>query len=667
MGAQKRRRIAPVFSRVLIANRGEIACRIQQTCHRLGMKTIAVGSTADQDALHMQMADAAVVIGSAEVRDSYLNGTVILQTALEQGAEAIHPGYGFLSENPEFARNVREAGLVFIGPPTGAIQTMGSKAEAKAIAKSVNVPVIPGYEGEGDLLVAACQVGFPLLIKAAYGGGGKGMRCVHKASEFNDALSACQREALSSFGNDQMILEKYMERPRHVEVQILADRYGKCIALSNRDCSLQRRHQKVVEEAPEVVEEAPAPYLSDDLCRALHKAAVDIGQAVTYEGAGTVEFLVTEKGEFFFLEMNTRLQVEHPVTEMVLGFDLVEWQLRVAAGEPLTLEQKDIQPHGHAIEARVYAEDGDDHFLPSTGTITQLDLPTDHNVRVDTGIREGDAVTIYYDPMIAKITAWGESREEALKQLMTALFDTHVTGIKTNLNFLKRLLAFPSIRERAPDIGFIDRYVDQETEGSAPPEEAYLLAALWLHHLGVSDVGSCLDPWAQQDGWRLNAPAIHYFPFADGMIVSLASTLNGMEIRLGGAIHQVFQTSFSDENGISSTFGDTPYHAQVTANEEEVHVYLGDKLYRLKQVTGNSTGPSKVDSAAHLMAPMPGRVVSVLVTLGETVEAGQPLMILEAMKMEHTIRAPHAGIVDGLPFASGDFCEEGVELVRLRR
>jgi len=643
-----------VLSRVLIANRGEIACRIGQTCRRLGIKTIAVSSTVDQAALHMQMAETAVVIGPPEVRNSYLNGEAMLRIALEHGAEAIHPGYGFLSENPEFASRVRDAGLVFIGPPTEAIQAMGSKSQAKAIAKSVNVPVIPGYEGGGDLLVAACQVGFPLLIKATYGGGGKGMRRVNAAGEFNNALAACQREALSAFGNDQMMLEKYMERPRHVEVQILADSYGHCLALSDRDCSLQRRHQKVVEEAP-------APYLSDELRHSLHKAAVDIAKSVAYEGVGTVEFLVTETGEFFFLEMNTRLQVEHPVTEMILGLDLVEWQLRVAAGEPLTLGLKDCQPRGHAIEARLYAEDGDEHFLPSIGTITQFNLPIGENVRVDTGLREGDAVTIYYDPMIAKIIAWGKNRDVALKQLTTALSGAQIKGVKTNLNFLKRLLGFPDVRESAPDIGFIDRYVDQEAEGVALPEEAYILVVLWLHHEAKSgDAPS----WMRQDGWRLNAPAVHHFHFTDGMSVSL---VGGMKIAFGEKIYENLEASFSDENNISVKIGDGHYQAQVTLTEQEIHVYLNGRLYRLKQAAANVPELTKTGVNAHLMAPMPGRVVSVLVVLNEPVEAGQALMILEAMKMEHTIRAPHAGIVDYLPFASGDFCEEGVELVRLKR
>lgn len=647
-----------MFSRVLIANRGEIACRIGQTCHRLGIETIAIGSMVDQDALHMKIANTSVVIGSPEVQHSYLNGSAILQVALEHGAQAIHPGYGFLSENPEFASSVREAGLIYIGPPTEAILAMGSKSQAKTIAKSVNVPVIPGYEGAGSPEEAACQLGFPLLIKATYGGGGKGMRRVDKAIEFKDALAACQREALSAFGNHQMMLEKYIDQPRHVEVQILADRHGNCLALSDRDCSLQRRHQKVVEEAP-------APYLSDQLRRSMHKAAVDIAKSVAYEGVGTVEFLVTKTDDFFFLEMNTRLQVEHPVTEMVLGLDLVEWQLRVAAGEPLILGPKDCQPQGHAIEARLYAEDGEDHFLPSTGIITQFDIPIDKNVRVDTGIRVGDAVTIYYDPMVAKITAWGKDRDLALKKLTKALSDTHVKGVKTNLNFLKRLLVFPDVREKVADIGFIDRIVAKEAEGLKPPDEAYILAVLWLHHLVNSKKNVSL--WTKQDGWRLNAPAIHYFYFTNGVSISLASTKDGMEINFGGKVHQLLHTFVSEENDVSVKIGKTSYHAQVTLTEEEVHVYLNCILYRLKQAAGNTSELTKPDAAAHLMAPMPGRVVSVLVALNDTVEVGQPLMILEAMKMEHTICAPHAGVVDHLPFASGDFCDEGVELVGLKK
>jgi len=619
----------------------------------LGIQTIAVGSTADQDALHMQMADTAVVIGPPEIEGSYLNGAAILQAALGQGVEAIHPGYGFLSENPEFASRVREAGLTFIGPSPEAIQAMGSKNQAKAIARSANVPVIPGYEGDGNLLVAACQVGFPLLIKATYGGGGKGMRRVNEADEFNDALVACQREALLAFGNGQVMLEKYIERPRHVEVQILADRYGNCLALSDRDCSLQRRHQKVVEEAP-------ALYFSDDLRHKLHKAAVDIAKSVAYEGVGTVEFLVTEGGEFFFLEMNTRLQVEHPVTEMILGFDLVEWQLRVAAGEALTLGAEDCQPQGHAIEARLYAEDGDNCFLPSTGRIAQLAFPAGQDVRVDTGIREGDVVTTYYDPLIAKVTAWGSNRKEALKQLMNALSDTHVKGVKTNLSFLKRLLVFPEVQEKAPDIGFIDRVVDQEAENREPPDEAYLLAVIWLHHLGVSQV---MPPWIQQDGWRLNAPAVRYFYFADGIIASL---VDGRKINLREKVYEGFEVSFSGENDISVKIDGVYCHARVIVAEEETHVYLNGRLHRLKRAIASTTEATKTNTGPHLMAPMPGRVVSVLVALGDAVKAGQPMMILEAMKMEHTIRAPHDGIVDYLPFISGDFCEEGVELVRLR-
>lgn len=656
MGFVKRREIT-AFKRILIANRGEISCRIQKTCHRLGIETIAVGSTVDQDTLHMQIADTSVVIGGAEARESYLNGKAILEAAVHHRAEGIHPGYGFLSENPDFAKRVRDAGLIFIGPPTEAIRVMGSKSQAKALAQSVNVPVIPGYEGEGNLRKAALQLGFPLLIKATYGGGGKGMRRVNEVSEFEAALAACQREAKAAFGNDQVMLEKYLVRPRHVEVQILGDRYGKCIALSDRDCSLQRRHQKVIEEAP-------APDLTATVRKALHEAAISIGKAVAYEGVGTVEFLVTDQGEYYFLEMNTRLQVEHPVTEMVLGLDLVEYQLRVAVGEPLLLEQKDQHTRGHAIEARVYAEDADLHFLPSTGMITQFDFPAEQDLRVDTGLREGDAVTIYYDPMIAKMIAWGQNREAALTQLREALSRTHVKGLKTNLNFLRTLLNLPDVIKTAPDIDFIDRYVDQRVVGTTAPEEIYLLAGLWLHHRCSLKIEP--SPWSRQDGWRLNTPPIQFFHFADGGTVSLASVGESVAINWNGKIHQANEVCISLENDVCATIDGKPMRARINIHEEEIHISIGDQMHRLRQADLNVQSSDAVCGPAHLTAPMPGRVVSVMVAINESVETGQPLIILEAMKMEHTIRAPHEGIVDYLPFSSGDFCEEGVELVRLR-
>lgn len=653
MGLKKESQINGI-KRILVANRGEISCRIQTTCHRLGIETIAVGSSIEEDALHMEMADHAVVIGTAETRDSYLNSHAIIQTALQYDAQAIHPGYGFLSENADFAEDVRKAGLIFIGPSSTAIRAMGSKTQAKSIAESVHVPVICGYQGEGNLLKEAKKLGFPLLIKASYGGGGKGMRRVNEVSNFDDAVAACRREAMAAFGNDQVMLEKYLVRPRHIEVQILADSFGKCIVLSDRDCSLQRRHQKVIEEAP-------APNLSAPLRTQLHEAAICIAKSVAYESLGTVEFLVTDDDYFYFLEMNTRLQVEHPVTELVLGLDVVELQIRVAAGEPLSL-QENQHPQGHAVEARLYAEDGDNDFLPSTGIITNLKFPNKKNLRVDTGSRAGDAVTIYYDPMIAKLIVWGQNRDEAIKGLSEALFKTQLRGIKTNQAFLQNLLCHPGVSKGVPDIDFIDRYVDHVKQGA--PEIVYILAALWFYNNPLRGRNVC--PWRQFDGWRLNTPSIHNFPFVGRGTVSIRQKNEHLELQFEGKNYQIYLQTVSLENEIHAFIDGNKYHGQIETKAEEIHVYLEGMFYSLKKGTLTSQEESHNQSAGLLTSPMPGRVVSVMVTINESVEMGQPLVILEAMKMEHTIRAPHNGIVDFLPFSSGDFCEEGVELIRLR-
>jgi 3-methylcrotonyl-CoA carboxylase alpha subunit len=643
------------FQRVLVANRGEISCRIQETCHRLGIETIAVGSTFDREAKHMQMANMAIVLPGEEAQETYLNGEAIILAAHENGAQAIHPGYGFLSENSDFAQNVNAARLTFIGPTPDAIRIMGSKSEAKAIATSVNVPVISGYDGQGDLKGEARRLGFPLLIKATFGGGGKGMRLVHSIRNFEEALKACQREAMAAFGNDQVMLEKYLEAPRHIEVQILCDQHRKCVVLSERDCSLQRRHQKVIEEAP-------STSLSTALRGRLHNSAIAIARAVSYEGVGTVEFLVTQNGEFFFLEMNTRLQVEHPVTEMVLGLDLVEWQLRVAAGETLYFEQNETQPKGHAIEARLYAEDGDNNFLPSTGTITQLEFPIVKNVRIDTGIREGDDVSIYYDPMIAKISAWGENRERAIVNLKDALANTHVKGLKTNLKFLQRLMAHPFFIRDEIDIGFVDRYVDEWAKERDAPEEAYILAALWHYQRLPLEVQS--SAWIQQDGWRLNSPPVHTNRFDRGGEVTLCFAPDHIGIRYAGKVHKAQDIYMPDKNKLLVTIDREKIEAQIFEEDEEIRIIMNDRTYRVRPLAPNANDDRKT-GPSHLMAPMPGRVVSVLVKKNEAVEAGQPLLILEAMKMEHTICAPYAGLVEALPFARGDFCDEGVELVCL--
>ncbi|MBM3467800.1 MAG: ATP-grasp domain-containing protein [Alphaproteobacteria bacterium] len=644
-----------MFKSILIANRGEIACRIIQTCRRLKIKTFAIGSTADQAAMHMQMADEAILIGPPPAQESYLNSGAIIKAALHHKVEAIHPGYGFLSENPVFAENVRKSGLVFIGPSSRAIQIMGSKSEAKAIAQSVNVPIIPGYDGS-DLISAARKIGFPLLIKATYGGGGKGMRHVDHEKDFGEALAACQREALAAFGNDQVLLERYVENPRHIEVQIIGDQHGKCIVLSDRDCSLQRRHQKVIEEAP-------ASGLSDTLRSHLHEAAIKIGQAISYEGVGTVEFLVDEKGKYFFLEMNTRLQVEHPITEMVLDLDLVEWQFRIAAGAPLSLKNEECQPTGYAIEARLYAEDGEKEFLPSTGKITHLDLPAMKNVRVDTGVQQGDEVTIYYDPLLAKISAWGKNRDAALKKLAEALTCVQVRGLKTNLNFLQRLLIHPEITNKLPDNGFIDRTIAEEKINTSCPVEAYIIATIWLYIEGQSK--GIVSPWGNGDGWRLNADAVYRFNFSGGIVTSLKVDSRGLEIYHEDGVYRPVQVSNSKDKKISFTLNGKKFHSQIVVTEEEIYVQLAQNIYRLRLMTGHEQEISR-PGAAHLLAPMPGRITCVFVKEDDAVISGQSLMVLEAMKMEHTIRAPYEGVVEYLPFKAGDFCEEGVELVRLK-
>jgi 3-methylcrotonyl-CoA carboxylase alpha subunit len=655
MGAIKKPFSRP-FNRILIANRGEISCRIQKTCQRLGIETVAIGSGIDATAAHMEMANIAVVIGEDEAQGSYLNGQAIIQAALNHNAEAIHPGYGFLSENPEFAQAVRKAGLVFVGPSVEAIEKMGSKSSAKQIAEGVKVPTIPGFAGRNHLKKAAKEIGLPLLIKATYGGGGKGMRCVYKLDEFDHALAACQREAKLAFGYDDVMLEKYLIQPRHIEVQILADRYGKCIALSDRDCSLQRRHQKVIEEAP-------ASHISKNIREKLHHAAVLIAKDVKYESVGTVEFLVNQDDEYYFLEMNTRLQVEHPVTELVLGLDLVEWQLRIAAGEPLSIEQKDIKPCGYAIEARLYAEDGENNFLPSTGKIIQLDLPKLDNVRIDTGVRLGDAISIYYDPMIAKIIAWGESRTEAIQLLQDALFQTEINGLKTNLHFLQDLISDRDIQKASPDIEFIDRFLEKRACHYKLPEYIYLLAAVWLYQNPTAQQDQSI--WQQRNGWRLNYPAKLSFSFEGGETISVVIQDEALELRLREKEFFV-QEIFLEGNTLSVTIDGMVLQAKITQYHNNLRIHYHESTYRLSQIYINFDMDHQTLGSECLVSPMPGRIVSIMVALNQPVLTGQSLMILEAMKMEHTIRAPYDGIIDYLPFAVGDVCEEGVELVRLK-
>ncbi|HOI53021.1 MAG TPA: acetyl-CoA carboxylase biotin carboxylase subunit, partial [Azonexus sp.] len=523
-----------MFNKILIANRGEIACRVIKTARRMGIRTVAVYSEADANARHVRMADEAVLLGPAAARESYLVADKIIEACQRTGAQAVHPGYGFLSENEEFAEALAQAGLVFIGPPASAIRAMGSKSEAKKLMGTAKVPLTPGYHGDDQrptlLHAEAEKIGYPVLIKAAAGGGGKGMRLVEKSEDFPDALASCKREALSSFGDDHVLIEKYITKPRHVEIQVFADTLGNCVYLFERDCSVQRRHQKVLEEAP-------APGMREARRREMGEAAVAAAKAVGYVGAGTVEFIANQDGSFFFMEMNTRLQVEHPVTEMITGQDLVEWQLRVAAGQPLPLKQEQLEIRGHALEARIYAEDASKGFLPATGKLVRLVPPAESiNVRVDTGVEEGDEITPFYDPMIAKLIVWDGTRDGALARMRKALADYRVAGLTTNIDFLSRLVACPAFAKADLDTGLIERQKDFLFPAAQPvPRDALLVATvgelLWEQHAAkqaAQHSGDPFSPWHARDGWRMNLSAARTISFMDG------ETLVDVQVRYRG-------------------------------------------------------------------------------------------------------------------------------------
>lgn len=661
------------IKRILIANRGEIACRVIRTCKRLGIETIAVTSEVDRDLPHVKLAEYAAVIGVDVARDSYLNIAKVIAVAKQYQVDAVHPGYGFLSENADFADALVQAGICFIGPSAKAIRAMGSKSEAKAIAQEIAVPVIKGYMGEeqgtDSLLKQARDIGFPILIKATHGGGGKGMRLVKYETEFAAALESCQREASGAFGNATVMLERFVENPRHIELQIFGDSHGNAIVLSERDCSLQRRHQKIIEEAP-------APGLSDELRQQLTMDAIAIAKAVDYQGAGTVEFLVDSAENYYFLEMNTRLQVEHPVTEEILGLDLVEWQIRIAAGEPLPLAQNQIQARGHAIEVRLYAEDPEAGFLPSTGHLKLFQMPELAGCRVDAGYAGGNTVSIFYDPMIAKIIVKGDTRQAAIQLLEQALLQTNVQGVKTNQKFLLQLLQRPEVRDSHPDVGFLD-HILQDDQGVCftplPTAQDKIFAGLIAWHLSrqADDAAGnqALSPWAIKDDWRhggLNA-------------AKLSFTLNGEEMtvvcRKQG--QQILVQCDDDREEITS----------LCINGRQAAGIIQEQVVKVDWTpsTGNSfivCTPSGIyelglkdadhayafDAVAdkQLSAPMPGRVISVLATRGQAVETGAPLLILEAMKMEHTIRAPFSGTVENIFYGAGDFVEEGAELASVK-
>jgi len=656
--------------KVLIANRGEIARRIIRTAHRMGLETVAVYSDVDANAPHVREATQAVLIGPAQASESYLRTDKLLDAARRTGADAVHPGYGFLSENADFADAVREAGLTFVGPPTQAMRVMGLKDSAKKAMKTAGVPITPGYQGEDQSLIrlerAAMAIGYPLLIKAVAGGGGKGMRRVDSEKEFGDALIAAKREADRSFGNDGVLIEKLIGRPRHVEVQVFADSHGNVVHLFERDCSLQRRHQKVIEEAP-------APGLSDRLRHTLGIAAATAAHAIGYEGAGTVEFIVdtdaTDKeGDplFYFMEMNTRLQVEHPVTELITGFDLVEWQFRVARGERLPALQDDIRINGHAVEARLYAEDPESGFLPSTGTLSRLELPQAlPGARVDSGVEQGNAITIHYDPMIAKVIAHGADRNVAIDRLVAALDACVVEGVKTNRAFLARLADHEAFRAGEVDTGFIQRHGDDLRPTADVPDRVLALAALAV--AAETDAQPRHTMFEQLGGWRLNLPARRHLDLFVGEEAVRKVTLETVDgaYRIGGLAEPVSGSGrFVGGATFEADVDGELVHAVVLRHGSDVEVRVGGRAFRI------GTQPPKAAAVGaggggKIVAPMPGRVLGVFVKPGQKVEAGERLLVLEAMKMEHRLTAKGAGTVASVQAAEGDQVAEGTLLVEI--
>jgi 3-methylcrotonyl-CoA carboxylase alpha subunit len=654
-----------VFGKILIANRGEIACRIERTARRLGVATVAVYSEADAGALHVALADEAWPIGPSAPRHSYLDIARLVATARASGAEAVHPGYGFLSENAEFAEACATAGLVFIGPPPGAIRAMGSKAAAKALMEAHGVLVVPGYHGaaqdDARLLAEAERLGFPVMIKASAGGGGRGMRVVDSAAGFARALDGARREAKGAFGDDAMLIERYLERPRHIEVQVFADSHGDTVHLFERDCSIQRRHQKVVEEAP-------APGLDAARRQAIGEAAVAAARAAGYVGAGTIEFIAPAGGDaFYFIEMNTRLQVEHPVTEAVTGIDLVEWQLRVAAGGRLPLQQQQIALSGHAIEVRLYAENPARGFLPATGTLAALHLPQGEGVRVETGVRSGDAVTPFYDPMLAKIIVYGEDRAAARARLARALGDTAVVGIATNLGFLARVVADPEFAAGAVDTGFIERRREHLLAPPGPPPDIVLAAAA-LSRLAARRLAETADPWSRADGWRVNLPpAPHSFAFhCDAAEYRVEATPDGERWRLALDGRTLRATADLLADGRLAVVIDGVRRAvRVADGGAGLAVFVGGEGWVFDEVDPLAPPAAAESAAGRLTAPMPGRIVQLFVAAGERVRQGQAMLVVEAMKMEHTIAAPRDGTVAAVHYRPGDLVEEGAELIAL--
>ena len=663
-----------MFQKILIANRGEIACRVAATAARMGVRTVAVYSDADAHAAHVQACDEAVHVGGDAAKDSYLQWERLLQAALTTGAQAIHPGYGFLSENADFARACAKAGVVFIGPRAESIEAMGLKAASKQRMEKAGVPLVPGYHGADqspDLLAREAQrIGYPVLIKASAGGGGKGMRIVTQASEWEAALASCQREALQSFGNDAVLIEKYVQRPRHIEIQVFGDTHGQIIHLHERDCSVQRRHQKVLEESP-------APGLSEDMRQRMGAAAVAAAKAVNYVGAGTVEFIVsqTERGmDFYFMEMNTRLQVEHPVTEAVTGLDLVEWQLRVAFGEPLPLKQDQVSVRGHAIEARICAENPDHDFLPATGPLKVLRVPPARRfkpgpVRWDSGVREGDRITPYYDSMVAKLIVHGDTRTQALARLDQALAQLHILGLHNNVSFLRRVLHTPSFKHADLDTALIQREKENLFETQAlPMSQAVAVAVAARLRAEMPDQVGWQDPWSKRNHWRMQGSAhrVWMWEFAGQRVETVLTTevRQGMQLRIDNPSAS-FEWIDASES-LQVRWGEHTWHAHAYVLDEKVHVFSDQGEAVCRWVDPLAHASQEGVASGHLGAPMPGKLLSYAVAIGERVAAGQALAVMEAMKMEHTVSAPNPGVVTELCFAPGDQVPEGAMLLQLK-
>ncbi|CEG57365.1 acetyl/propionyl/methylcrotonyl-CoA carboxylase subunit alpha [Legionella fallonii] len=649
-----------MFNKILIANRGEIACRIIKTARSMGIHSVAIYSTVDKESLHVRLADSAYYIGDAPAKDSYLNIANIIQAALDSGAQAIHPGYGFLSENPQFAKACEQAGIIFIGPSISAMEAMASKQLAKQLLERTNVPLTPGYHGseqtEEKLLAEAKKIGFPVLIKAANGGGGKGMRAVHNETEFSESLAGAKRESMASFADDTMIIEKLVLNPRHVELQVMADNYGNVIHLFERDCSIQRRHQKIIEEAP-------APELSSQMRHRLAEAACEVARSIQYRGAGTVEFLVDGTDHFYFMEMNTRLQVEHPVTEMITGLDLVAWQLHIAANNPLPLTQEQIQAKGHAIECRIYAEDPHNGFIPSIGQIHFLKEPSADGIRIDTGVTLSSQITKYYDPMIAKLIVWGYDRAEALQRLQQALSHYFIGGVKTNIPFLQAICQHPKFTQAQLSTDFLSN--EEIYLVGADKELALLMAASFDYLSTIKDIE---DPLLQTAiSWQAHTLGSWMVRYLDeGKLIEAVITpidKNQFHLLLNNK-KQTIYTNASD-NVLTIKTEQQSYKALTEDTPQFLTLYTDQGQITIERFHWNKLSSHVATNKGQLTAPMPATIVAILKKIGDEVKAGERLIILEAMKMEHAIHAPADGVLLDIFFEVGAQVNEGAELLSL--